>query len=242
MRNIKLLIEYDGTDFAGWQSQANARTVQDEITKVFRKVLQENVHLIGAGRTDAGVHARGQVANVRTASAMPAEDLLRALNALLPVDVSVRSLKEVPESFHARFDARERAYRYFITQAPSAIRRRYQWRVVYSLDPGPLQIVAGMVLGVHDFESFSKNGSNAHHYRCDVQKSVWFQEEEGMVYEIRADRFLRGMVRALVGTMVDVGRGRMTPEEFRAILEARDRRRSGVAAPAEGLFLEEVRY
>lgn len=242
MRNIKLTLEYDGTNFVGWQSQINGRSVQDEITKVLDQILQESVNLIGAGRTDSGVHARGQVANFRTSSSMGVGSILSALNGILPDDIYVHAAEEVPESFHARYDAIERVYRYFISFKPSAICRQYQWFIKYDLDVDVMNEVARQVVGEHDFESFCKYEAEVKHYRCTVTKSEWTKEQGNLVYEIRANRFLHGMVRALVGTMVDVGRGFIPVSAYQEIMAARDRRKAGMAALPQGLFLEEVVY
>jgi tRNA pseudouridine38-40 synthase len=242
MRHLKMTLEYDGTGFVGWQTQANGRSVQEEIRKVLEQVTQESVNLIGAGRTDAGVHARGQVAAFRTGCTIGCGSLLGALNGLLPEDICVRSVEEAPEGFHPRYDARQRFYRYVLSLSPSAIHRRFQWYVKYDLNAQLMQSVAAEVTGDHDFESFCKAAAEVHHYRCTVVHSAWHQEGERLVYEVRANRFLHGMVRALVGTMVDMGRGYLPPDAFARILEARDRRKAGMAAPPHGLFLEEVSY
>jgi tRNA pseudouridine38-40 synthase len=242
MRDIKLVIEYDGTAFVGWQTQANGRSVQEEITKVLDQILQEPVNLIGAGRTDSGVHARGQVASFRTSSTLGLGSIYSGLNGILPDDVYIRSVEEAPPGFHARYDARERVYRYFISLKPTAIGRFYQWYVKYDLHLSAMNDVAALILGEHDFESFCKYEADVNHYMCTVLHSAWTQSGETLVYEIRANRFLHGMVRALVGTMVDVGRGYTAAEGFSAIMGARDRRKAGMAAPPQGLFLEEVVY
>ncbi len=242
MRNIKLLIEYDGTNFVGWQSQANGRTVQAEITGVLEQILQGPVNLIGSGRTDSGVHARGQVANFRTESSLSVGSILSGLNGILPDDIYVYAVEEVPEAFHSRFDARERMYRYFISLRPSAIGRQYQWYVKYDLHVPLMNDVAAQILGEQDFESFCKYEAEVNHYRCNIVTSRWTVEGARLVYEIRANRFLHGMVRALIGTMVDVGRGYIPTEAFRQIMDAKDRRKAGMAAPPQGLFLEDVTY
>jgi tRNA pseudouridine38-40 synthase len=242
MRAIKLVVEYDGTDFVGWQTQANGRSVQEEITNVLDQVLQEPVNLIGAGRTDSGVHARGQVAGFRTNSSLGLGSIQSALNGILPEDIYIRSAEEVSQDFHARYDAIERTYRYYISLEPSAIGRQYHWHVKYDLNLEQLNSVAAQILGEHDFESFCKYIAEVNHYRCVVTHSAWTQEAEKLTYEIRANRFLHGMVRALVGTMVDIGRGFVPLADFPAIMAARDRRKAGMAAPPQGLFLEEVQY
>lgn len=242
MRNLKLVLEYDGTDFVGWQSQINGRSVQDEITSVLSGVLQEKISLHGAGRTDSGVHARGQVAHFHTNSTLAASSIVNALNGLLPKDISVHSVEEVPEKFHSRFDARERVYRYYIITEPTAIERRFSWFVKYDLDLQAMNEAANLILGEHDFESFCKYEAEVDHYRCTVIKSGWEQISAKIVYEVGANRFLHGMVRALVGTMIDVGRGSISVKEFKEIMAAKDRQKAGMAAPPHGLFLEEVVY
>lgn len=242
MRCLKLAIEYDGTDFVGWQIQANGRSVQGVITQALEQVLQHKITLIGAGRTDAGVHARGQVGGFRTTSSIPSHDLLRAMNGLLPSDVSVRSMEDVPMNFHPRFDARERVYRYYISLLRSPLSRRYSWYVRYSLDFRALRTAASWVLGVNDFRSFCTHGFEVPQTVCTVGTSFWEESPDQLVYEIRADRFVHGMVRALVGTMVDIARGYFPLSDFPLILSSNDRRKAGVTAPARGLVLEEVIY
>jgi tRNA pseudouridine38-40 synthase len=242
MRAFKLIIEYDGTDFVGWQSQINGRAVQDEISRALRQIVQEDVTLIGSGRTDSGVHARGQVAGFRTSSRVSPSKLLSALNGLLPRDICVHSVEEVSPDFHARFDARVRRYRYFITREPTAVDRRFCWFVSSPLDVATMEDIAPRVAGTHDFGAFCTHAFEVENRMCTVDRSVWSVEDHRVIYEIAADRFVHGMVRTLVGTMVDIGRGKIAAEEFDAILASRDRRRAGIAAPALGLFLEEVGY
>ncbi len=242
MRDFKLVIEYDGTNFVGWQTQANGRSVQEEITKVLEQILQETISLIGSGRTDSGVHARGQVASFRTNSPLGTGAILSGLNGLLPDDIHVHSAEEMPGEFNARYDAKERVYRYFISTRPSAIGRQYEWFVKYSLNLVAMNTGAAQFVGEHDFESFCKYDAEVNHYRCTVTKSVWTGSSGKLVYEVRANRFLHGMVRALVGTMIDVGRGYTPIATVRTIMDARDRRKAGMAAPPQGLFLEEVIY
>jgi len=242
MRAFKLIIEYDGTDFVGWQSQINGRAVQDEVSRVLRQIVQGEVNLIGSGRTDSGVHARGQVAGFRTASPISATKLLSALNGLLPRDICVHSVDEVSPAFNARFDARLRRYRYFITRKPSAVDRRFCWYVSSSLDIPLMQAVAQRCTGTHDFSAFCTHAHEVENRMCTVSRSGWSAEGFSLIYEIAADRFVHGMVRTLVGTMVDIGRGKIAGEEFDGILASGDRRRAGSAAPAKGLCLEEVGY
>jgi tRNA pseudouridine38-40 synthase len=242
MRCIRLLLEYDGTDFVGWQAQPNGRSVQGEITRVLEEVLQEHVNLIGAGRTDSGVHARGQVAGFRTNSELAPDTILKALNGMVPEDICIRTAEEVRPDFHARYDARSRMYRYFISRTPLAIGRRYHWQLKYPLDLDIMRIVAGQVMGRHDFRAFCSKEEEVENTVCTVMTSTWVAEETRLVYEVRADRFVHGMVRALVGTMVDIGRGYTPLSDFLLILDSKDRTKSGMTAPAQGLVLEDVAY
>ena len=242
MRCLKLLIEYDGTEFAGWQSQLNGRAVQDEILRALSRILGGDVTLTGAGRTDSGVHARGQVAAFRTEHTIAPAKLLSALNGLLPEDVRILAAEEVSDSFHPRFDARLRRYTYSISPDPTALDRRTTWYLKSSLDIGLMNTAAELVIGAHDFSSFCKHITEVEDRICTVSESRWCVTGKRVVYHIAADRFVHGMVRTLVGTMVDVGRGHIPPDRFPEIIASRDRREAGPAAPAKGLCLEEVLY
>ncbi len=242
MRNVKLVLEYDGTGYVGWQRQKNGKSIQGEIEDVLFNILQEKVNLIGAGRTDAGVHARGQVASFRTGTNRSLEEIRGALNALLPDDIVLRDLEEVRFDFHARYSAKERSYSYLITLKPSAFLRNYSWHVRYTIDVELMERTAVSILGNHDFESFCRADPEAENHQCTVSVSSWSLDGSNLKYEIRSNRFLHNMVRALVGTMVDVGRGCTTLDEFSGILEKKDRKEAGITAPAKGLVLESVIY
>ncbi len=242
MRCLKLLIEYDGTEFVGWQSQLNGRAVQDEILRALSRILGGDVTLTGAGRTDSGVHARGQVAAFRTEHEIAPAKLLAALNGLLPDDVRILAAEEAPESFHPRFDARLRSYTYRIALLPTALERRTAWQVKHTLDVPLMNAAAAAVLGSHDFSAFCKHETEVENRTCCVTLSRWSEDPGRLVYRISADRFVHGMVRALVGTMVDIGRGHTPPGRFTEIIASRDRRLAGATAPAKGLCLEEVLY
>ncbi len=241
-RNIKLTIEYDGTDFVGWQRQPNGRTVQEEIESALAKITQEQMSIVGAGRTDSGVHARGQVANVVISSSLLTDEFNRALNGVLPNDIVILSVEEVEEKFSARYSAKEREYRYFISKQPTAIERKYCWQLGYHFDVEKMNRVALSILGINDFQSFCKSESGVEHYLCNIFESCWYEENSKLIYVIRANRFLHGMVRALVGTMVNIGRGYTTEQDFQEIMKSKNRSRAGQAAPAQGLFLERVIY
>jgi tRNA pseudouridine38-40 synthase len=242
MRNIQLTLEYDGTAFFGWQVQPGLRTVQGVLEAKLSELLQEKVSLIGAGRTDAGVHALGQAANFRTEKDVPLKAFCQGLNRLLPKDVAVLDAREVKPEFHARFDARSRLYRYRIITARSPLRERFAWHVKYALDFSVLDKTGKKILGRHDFTSFSSSQAEADNFEARVSKAKWRRKGDTLTFEIEADRFLHNMVRILVGTMVDMARGKIKPGDFPAILKARDRRRAGRTAPPQGLFLVRVTY
>jgi tRNA pseudouridine38-40 synthase len=243
MPNIKLTIEYDGTGFVGWQRQTNGRSVQEEIEKALTRITQADVTLIGAGRTDAGVHARGQAANFKTDSRLSPAEYYRALNGLLPDDIAITVASEVANDFSARYSAKSRAYTYSIVRRPSALMRRYSWHLSYEFDLEQMRRAASIIRSTSDFQAFCKMEAEVQHYRCMIEEAEWIVSDGGLlVFSIRANRFLHGMVRALVGTMVDVGRGYTTVEAFCSIIESRDRRRAGQAAPPQGLCLESVVY
>lgn len=242
MRCLKLVIEYDGTDFVGWQSQLNGRAVQDVLIRALHQIIGEEVTLIGAGRTDSGVHARGQVAGFRTGSSITTGKLLQALNGVLPEDVRICAVEEVQETFHARFDARLRRYSYTIATSPIALDRRTCWFARYQLNLELMQRSALQLYGAHDFSAFCKNEAGVENRLCTVTLSQWSASGSRFVYGIAADRFIHGMVRALVGTMVDIGRGHTPLERLSEIMASRDRSEAGAAAPAHGLCLEEVGY
>jgi tRNA pseudouridine38-40 synthase len=245
MPNFKLTIEYDGSAYHGWQRQLGARTIQAEIEQALSTMIRQPVTLIGAGRTDAGVHARGQVANFRCQTALTANIFQKGLNSLLPEDVVIRQCCEVAADFHARYSAKSKQYAYHITNRPVrvAIGRQYAWHVLKPLDLQVMQAVVPHLVGTHDFRSFEGVGSPRQHSRRHVIQARLQQTEQSMlVFEIEADGFLRYMVRNIVGTLVAVGLGKLSPEDFPRIIAARDRAQAAATAPAHGLFLMEVRY
>jgi tRNA pseudouridine38-40 synthase len=242
MRNVRFLLEYDGTDFVGWQVQNNGRSVQGELEGALKELTQREVRVVGAGRTDAGVHARGQVANFLTESLLSTDQLLKGSNALLSDAVRVLEAAEVPSDFHARYSAKERRYRYTITRAPHPMLRRYSWCVGYVLDFELLDRCAGEIRGSRDFRSFCKNSEMKENTTCQIFSAVWKAEGDFVTFEIGGDRFLHGMVRALTGTMIDVSRGHLDFDRFLEIMDSKDRLQVGMTAPARGLVLESVLY
>lgn len=242
MRTIKLHIEYDGTEYCGWQVQPGHRTVQGELERALARITQRPVSLITAGRTDSGVHAAGQVAHFCTDSDLPCKTLYRGSNALLPSDIRVLAVEQVASDFHARFSARWRRYRYRLSTRPRAIGRQYVWTVGYDLDMDAMNWACTSLLGEQDFQSFCQSGADVNHYRCFVAQAEWLKQDDVLVFTIQANRFVHNMVRIVVGTLVDIGRGKRRVEEMQTILDARDRRAAGPTVPPTGLILDAVGY
>ncbi len=244
-RTFKIIMEYDGAGFHGWQRQADVRTVQGDLEAALGRITNQKVTVIGSGRTDAGVHARGQVACFRCDVRLTPEVLQRALNGVLKEDVVVTDCVRAPDAFHARFDARSKTYRYVILNRPlpAAIGRQYAWFIRTPLDLRAMQDAAAFIRGTHDFKAFEGAGSPRAHTVRHVFHADWLEKEDGyVVFEIEADGFLRYMVRNIVGALVETGLGKTTPAAFNAVLEGRDRTLAGPAAPAHGLRLIKVNY
>ena len=245
MRNIKLVIEYDGTNYHGWQVQLNALTIQEVIENKIEIMTQERVRLIASGRTDRGVHALGQVASFKTSSSIPVNGLRHGLNRLLPDDIVVQSAMEVDENFHPQFGGKRKTYRYVILNCErrSAIYRNYSWHLPRPLDFAAMQDASRHLIGKQDFSSFQAADPEPIDPVREVFKAEWSVEKKNFLFfTIEADGFLKHMVRNIVGTLVEVGQGKISRGEFPKILWARDRRRAGMTAPPQGLFLLEVKY
>ncbi|NTU93262.1 MAG: tRNA pseudouridine(38-40) synthase TruA [Chlorobiaceae bacterium] len=244
MRNVRIDVEYDGTGFSGWQRQASGiSTVQGAIESVLGRILQEEITLDGAGRTDRGVHARGQTASFRTSSAMTLPRLMHSTNSLLPDTIRITAVKAVPEGFHARFSAVSREYRYFLIERPSAIDSRFAGCSRGRADLDVMNGLAGLLPGTHEFLNFSReNPREKQNTVCTVHDAVWYQYGRFLVFRIRANRFLRSMVRYLVAGMVDAGTGRVPADDFRSVLQGGQRNPGMLPAEASGLFLWKVEY
>jgi len=245
MRTIKLIIEYDGTNYLGWQVQSKGPTIQGMIEEKLKLMIGEEVCLIGSGRTDSGVHAYEQVAHFKTRSHMDTLSIQKALNSLLPSDIAIKRVEEVEESFHARKQAKSKVYEYRILNRPvrSVFNRGYAWHVPQKLDWEEVKKATQHLVGENDFSSFRSTGTPTKTSIRRVFRAEWKKEREDLIrFEIEASGFLKQMVRAIVGTLIDVGRGKVTAEEFKEILESQDRRKAGPTAPAHGLFLKEVKY
>lgn len=244
MRNLKLTLAYDGTDFHGWQIQPQFRTVQGELAVALSKLFNHDVNVTGSGRTDAGVHAHGQVANVETLRAMDTDAVLRGVNALLPVQIRVTSVEEVDPAFHARRSALAKTYEYHVWRSPivSPFHVRYVYAYRYRLDEAAMDQATREFLGTHDFTSFCATATEVEDRVRTIFDAVWMRSEEQWVFRIRGNGFLQYMVRTIVGTLLDVGRGRLSPERIPEIFSARDRRLAGPSAPPHGLHLIGVEY
>jgi tRNA pseudouridine38-40 synthase len=244
MRNLKLTLAYDGTSFHGWQVQPQLRTIQGELEKALGKLFNHDVAVTGSGRTDAGVHAHGQVANVATERSLDADAVLRGANALLPEDIRVLSVEDVSAEFHARRSARSKTYRYRIWRPPivSPFEVRYVYAFRYPLDASIVDCGTKCFIGIHDFSSFCASATEIEDRTRTIYEARWARSEREWTFEIRGNGFLQYMVRTIVGTLLEVGQGRILPEQLPAIFEARDRRAAGPTAPASGLHLIRVDY
>lgn len=248
-KNIKLTIEYNGTDFSGWQSQANGNTIQDIIKEAIYKTTKIKVNLIGAGRTDAGVHALGQVANFKISHNLESEKYKDALNYYLPKDIRILKSDEVDLEFHARFNAKSKRYRYLIGLDRSALYYNQRWEIERELDFSQLQQSAEMIVGEHDFASFCVVSSIKDNNYCTIYKSKWYRVGRLFIYEVRGNRFLHSMIRFLVGGMTnlaqinpDKNKLNLTLEKFGDIINSQTDERLMFTAPSCGLYLRSVQY
>jgi tRNA pseudouridine38-40 synthase len=235
-------IAYCGTNYCGWQSQLNAKGVQAVVENALSKLLRQDIEIVGSGRTDAGVHCEQQFFHVDVKEVLDPDLFLGRLNAFLPKDISIQSLHQVKEDAHARYGATERRYEYRITLKKNPFLEGLALHYFKSLDVQTMNQAAALLVGSKDFESFSKVKTDVSNFRCDVRVAEWRQSADLLVFHISANRFLRGMVRAIVGTLLDVGAGKVTVKDFEAILKAKDRKIAGMNAAPYGLFLTKVSY
>jgi tRNA pseudouridine38-40 synthase len=242
--NIKLTIEYDGTNYHGWQVQPNGESIQSVLERAVSTFLGVATRIVGSGRTDAGVHALGQVVNFFSDKEFDPHRIQRALNALTPQDITIKSVEIAPASFDARRDGRSRVYEYRILtrSTPSPFHVNRAWHVHDPLDVAAIREAIACLEGEHDFSAFRAAACDAAQPVRTVYRASLDQRGELLVFTIEATAFLRHMVRNIVGTLVDVGRGLRSPESFTEVLESRDRTKAGPTAPAQGLFLMEVKY
>ncbi|HYA41958.1 MAG TPA: tRNA pseudouridine(38-40) synthase TruA [Syntrophobacteraceae bacterium] len=244
-RNIKLVLEYDGSAYHGWQRQAGSLSIQEVMESRLGIMLGERVPIRASGRTDAGVHAKGQAVNFHARTKLTPDEVLRGLNSLLPDDIVVLSAQEVDESFHARFSAVSKVYEYHILNrpVPSALLRNYAWHVRRPLAVEPMQECLQRVCGLNDFSAFMASGSGASSTQRNMLRAELVRlHPDRIKFTYEADGFLRHMVRNLTGTIVEVGKGKMTASDFERIISSGDRRQAGMTAPGHGLYLISVNY
>lgn len=242
MKNYKLIIQYDGSNYSGWQIQKNSGSVQQTISESIEVVLKEKVNLIGSGRTDSGVHAIGQVANFRTETVIDIYRFKHSLNSILPSDILVSSMEDVDFEFHSRFDAKKRTYLYLLTQTRSPFYKNYSYFYPRNIDIEKLNSLSSLFLGEKNFTSFSKKNSEIENKNCTVYKSFWRKRGELVLFSIKASRYLHGMVRTIVGTLLNA-QDQKDPENFiNEIFNSENREDAFESVPAKGLFLYKVEY
>ena len=236
-------LSYKGTNYHGWQIQPNGNSIQEELTKSMETLLRQKIDLTGAGRTDTGVHAKRMTAHFDTEH--PITDIKNfagRLNSLLPYDIAIQGLEEVAPNAHARFDAKSRTYKYYIATKKNPFFNEFALLITHPLDFEAMNQAAATLFDYTDFTSFSKLHTDTKTNNCKIMQAYWEKEGDYWVFTIQADRFLRNMVRAVVGTLIEVGRRKISVEDFRMIIEKRDRCAAGTSAPAQGLFLVGVEY
>lgn len=236
-----LELRYKGTAYKGFQAQPSAVTVQGEVQKAFRVILKRDIQLTTSSRTDAGVHAKQNYFHFDIEAPLSA-DILYNLNAILPKDIALMNITEVAGDAHSRFHAASRGYQYYLYNKKNPFLTDTAYYYPFRLDKEQLQLAAAILKEYRDFTSFSKKNTDVHTFLCEIKESYWFEEGACLVYRVEANRFLRGMVRALVGTMLKVGRGALTLEAFREVIENKDCTKADFSTPAHGLFLMNVRY
>ncbi|MEB2778259.1 tRNA pseudouridine(38-40) synthase TruA [Algoriphagus sp. D3-2-R+10] len=237
-----LNISYKGTCYHGWQIQENAFTVQEALEAGLSTYFRKPISVMGSGRTDTGVHASMQICHFEPLQEIEREKFIRAINGILPKDISINSIREVKADAHARFSAKSRSYVYRMILQKSPFLEDYVWRHYFNPDIDRMNEAAKILLKHQDFECFSKVHTAVKHFRCEIKSAHWEQKEGELQFHITANRFLRGMVRAIVGTLVDIGLGKMEPAEMHQIIESRNREKAGKSAPARGLFLSHIEY
>lgn len=235
-------IAYNGKNYNGWQSQKNGIGVQAVVEDALSKLLQSNITITGSGRTDAGVHCEQQFFHSDIDVDFDVNALIIKLNSFLPAGIAINGIRKVRSDASARYDAFERSYRYQITRKKNPFLSEFAWHYFKKADLETMNAAAALMVGEQDFECFSKVKTDVNHFICDIKSARWQKNGDLLLFEIKANRFLRGMVRAIVGTLLDVGSGKISVDDFREILRSRDRKKAGANVPAYGLYLSEVKY
>lgn len=235
-------IAYRGKNYAGWQSQANAIGVQSIVEDVLTKTFRAETKIVGSGRTDTGVHCEQQFFHADIEKSFDETRIVQRLNSFLPKDISIQSIRKVRPDASARYNAVERTYEYRMTLKKNPFLEGLAWHYFKTVDVHAMNKAAALLLGEHDFECFSKVKTDVNHFLCVIKKSAWQKEDDLLDFTITANRFLRGMVRAIVGTLLDVGTGKTSMKEFQAIIQSKDRKKAGANVPAYGLYLTKVKY
>jgi len=242
LNNYKIIIQYDGSNYCGWQEQENANTVQETIKNSIKTILREDVNLIGAGRTDAEVHALGQVANFKTGQELDIYKFQHSLNSVLPNDISIRKTDKVDESFHSRFDAKKRSYLYFISRSKSPFFNPYSFQYRGKIEIDLLNKLSAGFIGEKDYTSFSKKNSETKNKSCIIYQARWRETSDLYIFSIQANRFLHGMVRTITGTLLRTMEKALGENYINKIFSKKDREAAAEAVPAKGLFLYKVLY
>lgn len=235
-------LSYNGKNYHGWQVQPDAISVQEVIEKTLSTLLKEEVPIVGAGRTDTGVHAKQMFAHFDSDKTLDRQDLIYKMNAFLPKDIAIHDVFEVNPEAHARFDAISRTYLYRIALEKDVFNFEDTYLVKQALDVDKMNAAANILFDYKDFQCFSKTNTDVKTYICDIMKAVWTQADNELHFVIKADRFLRNMVRAIVGTLINVGLGKMNPEDVHNIIKSKDRSEAGYSVPAQGLYLTQIDY
>lgn len=235
-------IAYNGANYNGWQSQHNGTGVQTVVEDALSKLLQTPVKIVGSGRTDTGVHCEQQFFHVDIEGAFDIPRLVQKLNSFLPRDIVIPAIRPVKADASARYDAVERTYRYQITRKKNPFLEGLAWHFFKPVDVEAMNRAAALLLGEHDFECFSKVKTDVNHFLCEIKQADWKEQGDMLLFTITANRFLRGMVRAVVGTLLDVGTGKISQKDFQHILKSRDRKKAGANVPPQGLYLTRVKY
>jgi tRNA pseudouridine38-40 synthase len=235
-------IAYNGKNYNGWQSQHTGIGVQSVVENALGTIFRQEVPIVGSGRTDTGVHCEQQFFHVDLNTEFDSRLYIQKLNSLLPKDIAIRSIRAVKPVMSARHDAIERTYQYFITRKKDPFLEGLAWHFFKDVDLQTMNKAAALLLGEQDFECFSKVKTDVNHFLCEIKKAVWTEDGDKLIFTITANRFLRGMVRAVVGTLLDLGTGKISMKDFQEIIHSRDRRKAGANVPPQGLFLMQVKY